>query len=83
MRVAWTPLVAFAATVIGTAITVWGLFGAFRALESVEPQFRAQVLSDGIEVAMWGTLVFGPLAGVLYLVSAVAFVVGSVRPPSP
>lgn len=75
----WLPIAGLVVHHLGVIGTIVGLVRAFDAVTSVPAAERAQVLSDGIAVAMYAT-VLGVVASLaLYVTSVVVFAVGTLR----
>ena len=74
---AWMPLGALVIGVVGVGLSVLLLVQAFGSVAAVDPALRAARLSEGIGRAMIPAAA-APFSWALYVVSIVAFVVGSV-----
>lgn len=75
----WLPIAGLVVHHLGVIGTIVGLVRAFDAVTDVPAGERAQVLSDGIAVAMYAT-VLGVVASLaLYVTSVVVFAVGTLR----
>lgn len=78
-----TPVAALVVGFLGAGVTVVALVSAFRAVASVPPEQKADLLADGIARAMVATAVVGPMSLLLYAASVVVFAVGSARSSGP
>jgi len=78
----WAPIGAFAAVSLGIVLTGVGLLRAFRDVAGADPAEKASLLSAGISDAMTATAVLAPISLLLSIVSVVAFLIGSFRPPA-
>lgn len=80
--VVWAPIAALLMPMLGVALTVLGLVAAFGDVGSAPASERAAVLARGISEAMNATALSFGLAWAIYLVTAIAIVVGRLTTPA-
>jgi hypothetical protein len=78
-RASLMPPVALVLATVGIAGTMTQLVRAFERVQTVNPEYKAAALADGISGAMLFTAICGSAAGLLYAASFVTFLVGSIR----
>jgi biopolymer transport protein ExbB/TolQ len=76
----YLPIVAFCSSVVGLAGTIVGLIRAFGATANADASHRAEILADGIQVAMFSTAIGLGLALLLYAGCVIAFLYGTYGP---
>jgi biopolymer transport protein ExbB/TolQ len=67
MRLAYLPMIANIATLFGLLGTIQGLIQSFSAIAAADPSKKAEVLSQGISVAMY-TTAFGIFAAITLII---------------
>jgi hypothetical protein len=78
-RAAWLPWVACAVAMTTLTLSLSGMIRSFEVVATTEAANKATVLADGISSAMAPLALGIPVAWLLYTVSFVTFLVGTLR----